>query len=120
MRYLDIMKSTIKASFLIFTAFFLFSFTQNSVLDYVGTYGVTDNDPSQIELVLNKDFTFTYTDLSSSSRPIKAKGKWILKNKRVYLLNRTDFVFHTKWKFSKDGKTAKSRKGLTYYSLAKK
>ena len=115
------MKKTTQTSLIIILILTLCSFTQVAELDYTGAYGVSENDPSRIELRLNKDKTFTYQDLSNSAKPINIKGNWEMQHNKVILKNyESEFDFHTKWKITNEGKVAKSRKGLTFYSLVKK
>ena len=98
----------------------LSSFSNKQTIDFIGTYGVSDNDPSKIELVLNGDQTFSYQDFSNPSAPINIKGNWKRKNNQVILKDyNTELSFHSKWKIAKDGKLIKSRKGMTFYTLAK-
>ncbi len=46
------MKKIIKTTFITVALLTLFSFTTILESNYVGTYGVSDNDPSNIELKL--------------------------------------------------------------------
>jgi hypothetical protein len=115
------MKKLINTPFSVILLLTLFSFTQITELDFVGTYGVSENDPARIELRLNKDKTFTYKDLSNSDKQIDVKGNWEAKNNEILLKNYdSEFSFHTKWKISEEGMVAKSRKGMTFYTLVKK
>jgi len=115
------MKKLIKIPFIIIILLTLFSFTQITDLDLIGTYGVSENDPARIELTLNKDKTFTYKDLSNAAKQIDVKGNWEVKNNKILLKDYdSEFSFHTKWKISKDGMVAKSRKQMTFYTLGKK
>ncbi len=99
----------------------LFSFTRISELDFVGIYGVSENDPSRIELRLNLDKTFTYQDFSDPVKQITVKGNWEVKNKKIFLKDYdSEFSFHSMWKIMKDGMVAKSRKGMNFYTLVKK
>jgi hypothetical protein len=115
-----IMKKLIKTPFIVILLLTLFSFTRITELDFVGTYGASENDPARIELRLNKDKTFTYKDLSNPDKQIDVKGNWEAKNNEILLKNYDlEFSFHTKWKISEDGMIAKSRKGMTFYTLGK-
>ncbi len=115
------MKKLIKTSFIIGALFTMLSFASVSESDFTGVYGVSENDPTNIELVLNKDQTFTYKDFSNLTKKIDVTGNWELKNKHIVLKNYTsEFSFHTKWKITKEGMIAKSRKGITFYTLVKK
>ncbi len=98
-----------------------FGFKAINSTEIVGTYGVSDTDPSQIELVLNKDHSYTYQDFSNSSKKIEVSGEWELKNKNTILLKSdSELSFHRKWKIVNEGKTAKSRNGLCFYTISKK
>lgn len=114
------MKKLIQTTFITGVLFALFAFSFPSASIFVGTYGVSANDPAVIELKLNEDMTFTFKDLSNPAKQIDTKGQWEIKND-VILLKKHDseFPFHTKWKIMNDGKVAKSRKGLTFYTLSK-
>jgi len=111
-----ILKTTLSLLFLAT----LFSFTTIDKESIVGVYGVCESDPSAIQLTLNDDQTFTYRDHSNPNKRIDVQGNWELKNKNVVLTNYTsDYSFHTKWKIDQDGKVAKSKKGLTWYTLVR-
>lgn len=114
------MKNYIKTLLFLGLILSLSSFTESGTSNFVGTYGVSENNPAGIELVLNEDNTFTYKDFSNKAKPIDVGGKWELKNNKILLKNTsTNISFHNKWRITKDGKFAKSRKGLAYYSLLK-
>jgi hypothetical protein len=115
------MKKIIQTTFITGVLLTLFSFTIKSEFNFAGTYGVTANDPSAIELKLNEDKSFTFKDFSNPEKQIDVKGNWEIKNNQVHLKNyNSEFSFHTKWKILNDGTVAKSRKGLTFYTLCKK
>ncbi len=115
------MKNIILTSFIATILVALSSFTKNSSERFVGVFGVSENDPSGIELVLNEDQTYTYKDLSNPNSQINVSGNWILKKDQLILLNNgSNSSFHSKWKISDDGMVAKSRKGLSFYTLRKK
>lgn len=98
-----------------------FGFKATNSTELTGTYGVSDTDPSQIELVLNEDHSYTYQDFSNSAKKIEVSGEWELKNKNTILLKSdSELSFHNKWKIVDEGKTAKSRNGLCFYTLGKK
>lgn len=115
------MRKIIQTPFIVIILLTLFSFTGITELDFIGTYGVSENDSARIELTLNKDKTFTYKDLSNPDKQIDVKGNWSAKNNEILLENYdSEFSFHSKWKIIKDGMVAKSRKGMTFYTLIKK
>lgn len=105
---------------LIVAAIATLSFTKAPDSYLTGTYGVSKNNPSKIELTLNEDHTFTYQDFSNSAKPIDVKGTWEAKGEFVFLKS-SDLKgsFHHKWKISEDGVVARSRKGMTFYTLNK-
>lgn len=113
------MKQVFKVS-LVLAIFASLSFTKAPEGYLTGTYGVSKNDPAKIELTLNEDHTFRYQDFSNPAKRIDVNGKWEVKGKFVILKNTTvSGSFHNKWKISRDGVVAKSRKGLTFYTLNK-
>ncbi|MBK7880518.1 MAG: hypothetical protein WBP33_11345 [Saprospiraceae bacterium] len=102
------------------TIIFLSSFTEKNTNEFIGTYGVSGSDPSQIKLTLHSDNTFFYQDLSNTDKKIVIKGNWTSKGKKVFLKdNSSDKKFHNVWTFLENGHVAKSRKGLTFYRLCK-
>ncbi|MDB4160775.1 hypothetical protein N9772_00225 [Bacteroidia bacterium] len=114
------MKKIIQTSIIAILLFTLFSFSRPTELDFIGTYGVSENDPAKIELTLNKDNTFTYQDLSNSSKQINIRGNWEAKNNTIFLKNaESAFPFHHKWEITQKGAIAKSRKGVSFYTLHK-
>lgn len=113
------MKNTIKSLLFLVAVISFSSFTEISSSDFVGTYGVSENNPTGIELVLKANHTYTYKDFSNLAKPIDVKGTWEVKNQKVILICDSNLSFHRTWRITKDGKFAKSRKGLAYYSLLK-
>ncbi len=112
------MKTIIKLSMAVWIISICSAFTSLKHNGFNVTYGVAENDPAQIELRLNKDYTFTYQDLSISSEVIKVSGTYQIENNKIRLIsNEGEVEFHDIWKISNDNKTAKSRKGLTFYTL---
>lgn len=121
---LNTKKVTMKRSLNILTilafTIFLSSFTGKPADQFVGTYGVSSSDPSQIKLILHSDQTFYYQDFSISDRKIIARGSWTSEGKKVVLKDiDSDQQFHDVWTFENNGQVAKSRRGLTFYRLAK-
>lgn len=114
------MKKILQTSFFAVMLLSLVSFTAEPAQPFLGTYGVSQDDPSAIQLTLNADATFTFQDFSNPDRPIDVSGNWEVKNNHI-LLSGSDSSpsFHSKWKIVKDGMVAKSRKGITFYSLGK-
>lgn len=114
----NLLKESTRAIALICIALFSFAFTHTTP-NYIGTYKVSTDDPSNIRLEIRKDGHFYYQDFSNKSQKIKTKGKWVLKNKHIHLTPDKNLKFHSKWSFSKDGRTAKSRNGISFYTLRK-
>lgn len=115
------MKTSIKPILASVMTLFCFAFTnvKNHGLDV--TFGFCEYDPSQIELTLKKDYTFTYQDFSISAKKVKVEGTYEIKKNTILLSSTTqEVVYHNKWRISNDKKVAKSRKGLTFYTLKMK
>ncbi|MEZ4799726.1 MAG: hypothetical protein R2809_08130 [Flavobacteriales bacterium] len=94
----------------------LLSFKGDNNISAVGVYGVCESDPSSITLTLNDDNTFEYQDLSIANAPIHESGTWKQHGRVVELqANDANSNFHHKWKI--DGNSAKSRKGMCFYTL---
>lgn len=115
------MKALLKSltALLVLCSSFAFTLIHNDGFD--ATYTVSPNDPSNIELRLNKDFTFSFQNFSNPEQKIKVQGKYIIKNGSVHLSAQDASThFHNKWKLHEKGMKASSRKGLTFYTLRKK
>lgn len=94
------------------------AFTVKPNSGFIGIYGVSENDPSQIKLTVNSDNTFSFQDFSNPDAKIDVNGKWELKKNTIWLISdSSNTSFHNKWRFTKSGQVAKSRKGMTFYSL---
>ena len=94
-----------------------FSVKENLIF---GTYGITNTDPSGIELVINENHTFTFKDFSNPKNKINTTGTWAIKKEFIVLKSSdSNQKFHTKWKITNKGSKAKSRKGMTFYTLCK-
>lgn len=115
------MKNLIQTSFIIGIMLALSSFTRTYEFSLIGTYGFSEDNPAKIELVLNENKTFTYQDYSNPAKHIDVNGNWEVKNKKILLKSDdSESSFHSKWKIAKNGMVLKSRKGITFYTLAKK
>lgn len=96
------------------------SFTKKNADQFVGTYGVSTSDPSQIKLIIHADETFYYQDFSVAENKIVVEGNWTMSgNKLVLKSNDITLKFHDVWTFEKDGQVAKSRKDFSFYRLCK-
>jgi hypothetical protein len=114
------MKKILKTLAVIMVFFLANAFTIADQPNFIGTYGVSEGDPSQIKLTLLKDKTFSYQDFSNPKQKIQVNGNWELKGKTVVLTNyESETAIHNRWKFTQDGQIAKSRKALCFYSLCK-
>jgi hypothetical protein len=114
------MIKTIKILTAVVTIILMSSYTDKNTNEFIGTYGVSLSDPSQIKLTINSNHTFYYQDFSISDKKIVIKGNWTLKGKKVVLIDdKTTKRFHNVWSFVDNGHVAKSRKGLTFYRLCK-
>lgn len=115
------MKSILKLSLALLTITICFAFASKNNDGINATFGVSPEDPSQIELQLNKDYTFHYQDFSSPSEKLEVQGTYQIENNKIQLLSKSEEVdFHDLWKIVDNGSAAKSRKGLTFYTLRKK
>lgn len=115
------MKSIIKFSLVLLTITICFAFASKNNDGINATFGVSAEDPSQIELKLNKDYTFFYQDFSIPSEKIEVQGTYQIEKNKIQLMSESEEVdFHDQWKIVENGEAAKSRKGLTFYTLRKK
>lgn len=114
------MTKSIKFLTTLMAIIFLSSFTDKNSNEFIGTYGVSESDPSQIKLTINSDNTFFYQDFSIADKKLIIKGNWTSKGNNVFLKdNSSNRKFHNVWTISENGHVAKSRKGLTFYRLCK-
>jgi len=115
------MKTALKLSLIASIIFICSSFTTEKSNGLDLTFGVSESDPSQIELNLDNDFTFSYQDLSATSQKIIVKGRYVVKNNKIHLIAEDDQIqFHDTWKISDDQSVARSRKGISFYTLRRK
>lgn len=85
------------------------------------SYGVLSSDPSRIELVLNKDFSFTYQDHSIPNKSVQVTGSYRVKGNKIFLESHdSETDFRDRWKIKHDGKSVVSREGMCFYILRKK
>lgn len=86
-----------------------------------GKYGVCayeNNMPAYLELTLNENHTFHYTDKTNPEKPIDTKGKWVLNKNMIVLKDyQSLFPIHSSWKIDKGTKCLKSKRGMTFYRL---
>ncbi len=96
-----------------------FGFSTITAPSFIGTYA-SYTDANTIELVINQDNTFAYTEKLCTGKDVKSTGVWEAKNNAIILLPKDNSIdFHTKWKFDKEGAKANSRKGMLFYTLRK-
>lgn len=116
----DPMKHLLFSSILFSMLVLFSSFRDHPEQRIVGTYAVSEDDPSAIRLNLMEDHTYTYQDLSNPRKAIRVSGTWATENNRVRLhaLN-SHYLYHSTWVISADGMVAKSRKGLSFYRLCR-
>ena len=112
------MKSLKLAFILIITGLLTQSF-ESTTPNYIGTYGVSNNNSSHLKLTIEEDGSFTYKDFTNPKKKINVSGTWNIKNGKITLNSASKINYHNKWKFNKDGTVAKSRKGLLFYTLHK-
>ncbi len=73
----------------------------------------------QVELTLNPDHTFHYTNAADPGHKLDLNGNWTMQGKRVVLTNdsNTKTRFHSSWKLDKNQTCIVSRKGLNFMRL---
>jgi len=114
------MKTIIKYSILLLVCTLSVAFTYKANPSCLGVYGVSEEDPSHIQLTLKEDKTFSYQDFSDAKNKIQTSGTWVQKGNKIILKSsESQLRFHHVWTLSDNGKQVKSRKGLCYYSLCK-
>ena len=69
-----IMKNSIKFLTVFMAIILLSSFNFKNSNGFIGTFGVSASDPSQIKLTINSDHTFSYQDFSVSNKKIVVNG----------------------------------------------
>ncbi|MGB0391204.1 MAG: hypothetical protein ACPGD5_06525 [Salibacteraceae bacterium] len=112
------MIKTIKTVITLLAIIISFGFTSEKAKGLEVTYGVSESDPSNIELHLSANFEFTYQDLSNPNNKIEIEGTYTLENEKIVLISNTESSkFHYKWVLTNDRTSAKSRKGLCFYRL---
>ena len=113
------MKRLLKTTLFAALIFMGFAFSPVISTSVVGVYGVCDDNPSNVRLELKSDNTFEYFDNSVTPK-VNVTGKWEFTKEDVVLLSSNQgATFHTKWKISENREVAKSRKGMTFYTLRK-
>ena len=114
------MKQSIKNLTILLVVITSFSFTTINDKGLDLRFGVSNSDPSHIELKLNEDYSFSYIDLSNPKNRIDVIGTYsVMKNKIILQAEDKTASFHDHWKISDEGNTARSRKGLSFYTLRK-
>jgi hypothetical protein len=107
--------------FILLIAFSALSFGKRKPPVITGTYGVcscTLPAKTIIELKLNPDGSFAFTDNSDPSHAIDIKGTWSMKKGNIVLSGfKPDNHIHDRWHMDKNGKCIKSRKGMEFSRL---
>lgn len=112
----------ITSSLLSILCFFSFSLRAEEIPSSknTGTYGICNctkgtDKTNLIELSLNQDLSFSYTDRSDPKRPLQVNGTYTTQGNKVTLVpaQKTE-SFHQKWKFEKEGKCITSRHKLNF------
>lgn len=113
-----IMKS-VKLIFAIITIGLITQSFKTTLPNFIGTFGVAENNPSRIKLTIKENGNFSFQDFSNPKNKTRVSGTWKLKNKNIILVSDSKKAFHHKWKVNSEGTKAKSRMGLSFYSLCK-
>lgn len=109
-----------KTFLLALIAWALLAFMPIETPSFVGVYGSSDSDPVQIRLTIHADHTYSFQDYSNPKRKINSSGSWSEKGNKVHLVDATAKTrFHRIWTFHNEGKQAKSRKGMSFYTLCR-
>jgi len=96
-----------------------FGFTPVSNAVFLGTYA-SYTKANTIELIVNQDNTFSYTEKLCTGKNLKCNGVWKAKRNSIILESSNKTLnFHKKWKFDKAGTKANSRNGMLFYTLRK-
>jgi hypothetical protein len=85
-----------------------------------GTYGVCScgGTGSQVQLTINADNTFRYTDPSDQGKPVEVRGTWEMKRNYVILHVSGDRqLSHNKWKLDRKYPCIRSFDGTVFYRL---
>jgi hypothetical protein len=98
----------------------LLASAEEPIKNYLGSYSVSGEDQSGIILTVNEDKSFVYKDFSNPEKPIEMNGKWEIKGNKIVLNSLASEVkFHNVWKIDDGGNRARSRHGLSFYTLRK-
>lgn len=87
---------------------------------FTGTYGFCNctkgtDKTNLIELNLNQDLSFSYTDRSDPKHPLQLNGTYTTNGNKMKLIpSQKSRSFHQKWKFEKEGKCITSRHKLNF------
>ncbi len=100
--------------FIISGIFILMSFDLNEESKTFSFTRDGDSDPL-IELELNHDGTFEFTDLSNPNKEINAKGTYILKGNKIKLENiQSNYKIASVWSIDQRYDCIRSRKALKF------
>ncbi|AEA43307.1 hypothetical protein [Fluviicola taffensis] len=88
---------------------------ENKVIEPKGMYGGDGkNAPS---LQLKENHTFIYTDLTKTSKPIRAEGTWSIEDNELVLESTSKVRLNKRYTFIREGKCIKTRKNFAFYTL---
>ena len=111
---------TIKIALVLISSLFLFAYSSPTDKGIEAIYGITSHSDSPILLTLHDDFTFSYRDLSNPNRLLRVSGTYTkTRNKIEFQVPSNSKKFHSKWRIIEGGNAAKSRSGLSFYTLRK-
>ncbi len=114
------MNTYVKNLAALFFLVLLFSFKAKDPQLFIGTYGVSNIDPSNIQLKIKADKTFYYQDFSNPAKKIMVTGTWENKANKVYLhASNASQKFHDVWEIESNQQVATARKGLCFYRLCR-
>lgn len=68
-------------------------------------------------LQLNENHTFTYTDLTKSSKPVVAEGTWSIESDELILKPSSKTRLNKHYTFIREGMCIKTRKNFAFYTL---
>jgi hypothetical protein len=82
-----------------------------------GAYGDCD-DQVKIQLTINEDHTFSYTNSIDPEKRINTSGKWQRDGNKIILTNySSEYPIDDSWKIDRDYPCLKSRVGMNYVRI---
>ncbi|SFT47447.1 hypothetical protein SAMN05216474_0760 [Lishizhenia tianjinensis] len=96
-------------------ALFAFKTNENTKLR-TGTFGGNGQNAPQI--ILKKDGTFSYKDLTNQRKPVDTQGKYSIKGDKVIFSDyQSQNKLEKEWKIVNEGKCLKTKKNFAIYTL---